>query len=339
MNIFNVRNLLWAICFGLTLWLTWKVFVSFSGASWTEVWWLIQTVPAQLWGMLTVLTTCFYLLDWIRFRSTLALLGYRLTLSLGLRLCCVSYFVTSLTPLAELHTPAMIFILRRQGVATGSALAATVTKSIYMTLWICLFSYLSLFFDHFSESPIILPPVLRNSLLLLSLPLLFITTLLALIAFFPAQLIALSHKLSQRFASSALVQRLLHGIESSANAIALIGKSGSYQHLVCHLASIGFLLLYVLQGYLLVQFFGFTLSPTQAITIFSTSLMIAYLAPVPGSIGITELLTAFMLDPQLAAPSLAVALLLRVFCWYLVAVPGGIILAWIFRKKSVQSSD
>jgi uncharacterized membrane protein YbhN (UPF0104 family) len=229
----------------------------------------------------------------------------------------------------------MVFILRRQGVATGPALAATLAKSIYMTLWICLFSYLALFFDHFSKFTIPLPPALRSSLPLLSAPLLVITALLALIAFFPSQLIAITRGFGQRFETSELLHRLLHGIESSVDAISLVGKSTSRQHLVCHLASISFLLLYVLQGYLLAQFFGFSLSIGQAITIFSTSLMIAYLAPVPGSIGITELLTAFMLDPKLAAPSLAVALLLRVFCWYLVVPPGGVILAWMFRKKRI----
>jgi uncharacterized protein (TIRG00374 family) len=177
--------------------------------------------------------------------------------------------------------------------------------------------------------------VLRNSLPLLLVPLLVATALLALIAFFPTQLIAITRRLGQRFESSALSQRLLQGIESSVDAISLVGKSSSRQHLVCHIASISFLFLYVLQGYLLATFFGFSLSIGQAITIFSTSLMIAYLAPIPGSIGITELLTAFMLDPQLAAPSLAVALLLRVFSCYLLVLPGGIILAWIFWKKRI----
>lgn len=333
MSIFSVRNLLWALCFGLTLWLAWQIFASFSTASWTQVWSLIQTIPLQLWCLFALLTTCFYLLDWLRFHSMLSLVGYSLSIPQGLRLCCVSYFVTCLTPLAELHTPAMVFILRRQGVATGSALAATLAKSIYMTLWICLFSYLSLFFDHFSRSAIPLPPALRSSLPLLSLPLLFVTSILALIAFFPANIVAITRTLGQGFESSALFQRFLHGLENSVDAIRLAGKSFSRQHLFCHIASISFLCIYVLQGYLLASFFGFTLTVQQAVTIFSTSLMIAYLSPVPGSIGITEFLTAFMLDPKLSAPSLAVALLLRIFCWYLIVPPGGLVLAWIFLKK------
>lgn len=295
----------------------------------------METVTMPLCGILAVLTGCFYLLDWVRFRTMLAVFGYGLTLSQGINLTCVSYFVSSLTPTAELNTPAIVLMMRRQGIPGSVALAASMAKSIYVTLWICFFSYVSLFFDHFSVSAVPLPAALRSSLPLLLLPLLFVTSILLLIAFFPTHVVTITRTLGQRFESSQWFQRFLQGLENSVDAIGIAGKTFSRQHLFCHLASITFVCVYILQGYVLANFFGFDLTIQQTITIFSTSLMIVYLSPVPGSIGITEFLTAFMLDPKLAAPSLAVALLLRLCCWYLVVPPGGIILAWVFRKNNL----
>jgi uncharacterized protein (TIRG00374 family) len=313
------KNILLAVLFLLTLFITVRFFASASGDSLNGVVERIATIPATLWLALGALTVLFYALDWIRFRSLLSVLQHKLPALEGLRLTCVSYFVTSLTPSSELHTPAMVFMLMRQGVPLPQALAASVSKSIYMTLWICLVSCTTLTF----VGTIPLPEMLRAGLPLVTLPLLGISLLLALIAFFPGLVL--------RF-TSRREGKIWHGIGQSAQAISTIGKSTDLQHLVCHLASIAFLLSYVGIGWLLAAHFGFSLTWLQALTIFSTSLMVAYLAPVPGAIGVTELATSFMLDPALTPEGMAVSLVLRCLCWYLVALPGALVLAQEFRR-------
>jgi uncharacterized protein (TIRG00374 family) len=323
-----VKKILFAILFVLTVFVTIRFFSSASGASLGGVLARIGTIPAALWLALGALTVLFYALDWIRFRSMLSVLGHRLPMLAGLRLTCVSYFVTSLTPSAELHTPAMVFMLMRRGVPMPQALAASVSKSIYMTLWICLVSCASLTVG----ATIAMPDVLRLGLPLLTMPLLGISLLLALIAFFPGPVLRWTTRRALSMRAGSPGQKIVLGVGQSAQSISAIGKSTDPQHLVCHLASIAFLLTYVAIGWLLAAHFGFSLSSLQALTIFSTSLMVAYLAPVPGAIGVTELATSYMLDPALTPEGMAVSLTLRCLCWYLVALPGALVLAQEFRR-------
>jgi uncharacterized protein (TIRG00374 family) len=309
-----VKRLLLAIFFLATAYFAARLFAGTGG-----VLALIATIPAPLWLGLGALTALFYVLDWIRFRSVLGVLGYRLRLRDGVQLTCVSYFVTSLTPSAELHAPAMVYMLRRQGVPAPHALAATLTKSIYMTLWICLVSWTTLSF----ATSVVLPDQLRLALPWLTLPLLGIALLLALLAFFPGPV----QRWTGRIRVGGLWRKIVLGIGESAASLSTIGKSTDPLHLACHVASIAFLLTYVSIGWLLSAHFGFSLTWLQALTIFSTSLMVAYLAPVPGAIGVTELATSYMLSPALTPEGMAVALTLRILCWYLVALPGALVLA------------
>lgn len=322
-----MKRIFFTAFFLLTVYLAARFFADASGASLGSVLALIGTIPAALWAGLGALTALFYLLDWIRFRSILNVLGYRLRLQDGVQLTCVSYFVTSLTPSAELHAPAMVFMLRRQAVPVPQALAATLTKSIYMTLWICLVSWSTL-----SLAGIRLPDQLSTALPVLTLPLPGIALLLALLAFFPGPVRRWSAAQAQKMKAGSLWRKLVEGAGDSAASLSTIGKSTDPQHLVCHVASIAFLLTYVAIGWLLAAHFGFSLTWLQALTIFSTSLMVAYLAPVPGAIGVTELATSFMLSPSLTPEGMAVALTLRILCWYLVAIPGALVLANAFRQ-------
>lgn len=323
-----MKKLLFTILFGLTIYLVARFFSDASGASLGGILARIGTIGAPLWAALAALTTVFYLLDWIRFRSMLAVLGHPLRVADGLRLTCVSYFVTSLTPSAELHTPAMVFMLTRRGVPLPEALAASVSKSVYMTLWICLVSCLTLTFGE----PIPIPGPLRIGLPLLTLPLLGVALLLAVIAFFPGPAVRWCAARAQPLGPASIWRKILSGVEATARSISAIGTSTDVQHLLCHLASITFLLVYVGIGWLLATHFGFNLNWLQALTIFSTSLMIAYLAPVPGAIGVTEVATSYMLSPALTPEGMAVSITLRVLCWYLVAVPGALVLAAEFRR-------
>lgn len=323
-----MKKILFAVLFLLTVFVTASFFADASGTSFGGVLALIGTIPAPLWVGLGALTVLFYVLDWIRFRSILAVLGYKLRLRDGIRLTCVSYFVTCLTPSAELHAPAMVFVLRRQGVPTPHALAATLTKSIYMTLWICLVSWSTL---SFFGASVKLPDQLRLALPLLTLPLLGIALLLALLAFFPEPVRRWTGARAGKMKDGSMWRKIVLGIGDSAASLSTIGKSTDPQHLACHVASIVFLLTYVSIGWLLATHFGFSLTWLQALTIFSTSLMVAYLAPVPGAIGVTELATSYMLSPALTPEGMAVALTLRILCWYLVAVPGALVLAREFQ--------
>lgn len=323
-----MKKILFAALFVLTVFVTVRFFSAASGASLGGVVALIGTIPAALWLALGALTVLFYVLDWIRFRSMLRVLGQPLRMLDGLRLTCVSYFVTSLTPSAELHTPAMVFMLMRRGVPVPHALAASLSKSIYMTLWICLVSCTTLTFG----DAIALPGVLRVGLPLLTMPLLGMSLFLALIAFFPGPVRRWSERRAQAMQDGSLWRKIVLGLGQSAQSISTVGKSTDLQHLVCHLASIAFLLSYVAIGWLLARHFGFALTWLQALTIFSTSLMVAYTAPVPGAIGVTELATSYMLAPALTPEGMAVGLTLRFLCWYLVAVPGALVLAQEFRR-------
>jgi uncharacterized protein (TIRG00374 family) len=325
-----IRVVLPALIFAITLFMCWHFFESFSGGSLRQVLAHIGTLPATTWLLLGVLTCVFYLLDWVRYNCVLRVLGFTLTPQNGLRLTCVSYFVTNLTPTAELHTPAMVYMLRQMGVPGPQALAATLTKSIYMTLWICLVSYLALFFDR----SIALPAALRQSLPYLSLPLLGFSLLLGWVAFFPKPLLRWSQPHLARLAPSSLRHKILAGLVHSASSIAQIGRSGQLAHALCHIASLVFLLVYVLIGWILAGQLGFELSFWHALTIFSTSLMIAYLAPVPGAIGVTEIATSYMLDPNLTAAGMAVSLSLRVLCWYGISLPGALVLVRSLRNKA-----
>ncbi|MES2299585.1 MAG: lysylphosphatidylglycerol synthase transmembrane domain-containing protein [Pseudomonadota bacterium] len=328
-----MKRLIFGMLFVLTIATCLRFFTHFSGGV-GEVFARIASIPALTWAVLAMLTSAFYALDWIRFRSVLSVLGYRLRWRDGIALTCVSYFVTSLTPSAELHTPAMVYMLsRRLRVPVPQALAASVTKSIYMTLWICLVAYLTLFFNR----TVPLPALLRDSLPVLTLPLLFIALLLGLIAFFPAPLLSLVDGKVARWPPESLMRKLAAGIAQSAASIAAIGSSRHRQHALCHAASITFLLTYVAIGSILASALGFSLSLMQALTIFSTSLMIAYLAPVPGAIGVTEVATSYMLDPRLTPDGMAVSLTLRILCWYLVAFPGTLVLLREFARDGKWS--
>lgn len=325
-----LKKILLALLFALTVFLAIRFFPNVSGASLGGVMARIATIPASLWLGLGALTFLFYLLDWLRLSTLLKVLGHRLRMVDGIRLTCVSYFVTSLTPSSELHLPSMTFMLSRLGIPAAQGLAASISKSIYMTLWICLVSCTTLSFAR----TIPLPAVLRLGLPLFILSLLGITLMLALIAFFPGPVLRWTGRHAGKLPDGSIRQKILLGVGASAQSISTIGKSTDLQHLASHLASIAFLLTYVVIGWLLAAHFGFTLTWLQALTIFSTSLMVGYLAPVPGAIGVTELATSYMLDPALTPDGMAVSLTLRILCAYLVTLPGIAVLVGEFRHAA-----
>src|SRR6185503_6233800 len=93
---------------------------------------------------LILVTACFYLLDYVRLYTLFALLGVRVAPGTGIRLTCVSYFVSSLTPTAELNIPAMMLLLHQRGIPVSRTAAVAVVKTLYMTVWVCLFGFVAM---------------------------------------------------------------------------------------------------------------------------------------------------------------------------------------------------
>lgn len=279
------------------------------------------------WAVLGMLTLAFYTLDYVRYRSLLQVLGYSLTWPQGVELTSVSYFVSCLTPNSELHPPAMVVLLSRLGIPVSHALAATLTKSVLQVLWICIIS--------FALFPAIgareLPHALELALAIgrgffggIGLFLLFISL-------FPSQTHAWLERLSlwPRIPAWIRARNIIPAMMRMVAAVEKLAGGRSRGSMLCHAASLAFVLVYATIGYHLAIRMGFELSVWQGLGIFSASLLVAYLAPVPGAIGVAEAVTAYLLDPRLSAPAWAVAVLLRVLCWYL-PVPLGIVLTGKF---------
>jgi uncharacterized membrane protein YbhN (UPF0104 family) len=95
--------------------------------------------------------------------------------------------------------------------------------------------------------------------------------------------------------------------------------------------------LYSFIGFWLCHALGIELAPLTALTIFSTSLMVDYVAPVPGSIGVTEFITAYMIDPKVSPESLFVAIVLRICCKYIVIFPGAVLLLDLLRHRGLAA--
>ena len=278
-------------------------------------------VDALHWLVLIPATVAFYGLDWLRFRALLAILGHRLPLRLGLELAAVSYFVTCLTPTAELHLPAMVLWLVQRGYPLGAATAAALAKSIYMLLWVCVTGLIGLALH---AGPVV-PPSLRVALAIAFVVPAALVLTLALAIVMPARMHGACARALARPSIAGWRRALITGLDDTVAGLAIIGRSRSSSHVAAHLACLAFIACYVAIGWLLAHGVGLTLGPAEAGATFAASLMVAYIAPTPGGAGATESATAFLLDPTLPAAATTVALLLRTLCTYAIA-PIGLIL-------------
>ena len=275
-----------------------------------------QLGPGQ-WALLAAATAVFYLLDYARLYTLFALLGVRIPLGTGLQLTCVSYFVSSLTPTAELNIPAMIFMLRRKSIPASRTTAVAIVKTMYMTAWVCAFGLGTLLL----RDDVRLPAAVADNVLLLVAPAALLILAFFWIILFPQRL--------GRLTSIGFIQRC-------ADAISLMGRSTERTHLLSHAACIAFIGVYVLIGAYLCRALGIPLEPGKAFTAFSNSLMVSYLAPVPGSIGVTELATSYFIDPAMTERGMVAATLLRFLCWYVLAIPGLLFLMAGLRHDAAR---
>jgi uncharacterized membrane protein YbhN (UPF0104 family) len=278
---------------------------------------LAAQVDGLQWTVLGAATAAFYLLDYARLYTLFRLLGVRIPLATGLQLTCVSYFVSSLTPTAELNIPAMIFLLRQKAIPASRTTAVAIVKTMYMTAWVCAFGLGTLLL----RDDVHLPPMIADNLFLLTAPAALLLLAFFYIIFFPLRVL---HWTSIGF------------IHRCAEAISLMGKSTGGSHLLSHAACVAFLAVYIAIGAYLCHALQIPLEAGKALTAFSNSLMVSYLAPVPGSIGVTEVATSYLIDPAMTERGMVAATLLRFLCWYVLAIPGLLFLLNAVRVESLR---
>lgn len=331
----RVRSKLFKILFStllfiLTLYFAQKLFLQMSGGDFGQVSALYSQISLSYWILIAALALVFYLLDWYRYTTLLNLFHHKMTPFTGFQLTSVSYLVSSLTPVAELHLPTMVYLLKKRGIPTTDAISCTVAKGIYLTFWICVVSLVSLLLDR----DLTLPNWLHTSFPALVAPFFGLCLLLSALVFFPTQIHTWIEAQSKKLKDTSLLKKILKGIDGVSQNIAKIGRSKHHSHLLAHLSALAFILTYILVGYAFAHALNLPISFPRAVTVFSTSLLIAYLSPVPGSIGITELATSYMLDSQLTFVGMAVSVGLRVVCWYMVAPIGALCLACEFWRDT-----
>jgi uncharacterized membrane protein YbhN (UPF0104 family) len=277
---------------------------------------LAAEVSAGHWLVLAAASVAFYLLDYARLYTLFRLLGVRIPLGTGVQITCVSYFVSSLTPSAELNIPAMILLLRHKAIPASATTAVAIVKTMYMTAWVVLAGVGTLLLGE-----VRLPAAVGDNLLLFVLPALMLIAAFFAVILFPRQALG--------WTSIGFVQRC-------AGAISAMGRSGDPWHLLSHAACIAFIAVYVLIGAILCRALDIPLDAAHALSAFGNSLMVSYLAPVPGSIGVTEVATSYLIDPSMTERGMVAATLLRFLCWYVLAVPGLVLLLVALRREAAR---
>jgi uncharacterized protein (TIRG00374 family) len=289
-----------------------------------------QITPAR-WLVVLAMTFVFYSLDWLRYFALFRLLGRPFPFGLGLRLVAISYFVSSLTPSAELHLPVMVILLVERGYPVAEATAATITKSIYMVLWVIVFGLVGIEIAPSAN----VPAVIDDYLALWLVTPIAIAALLAVVVIAPGPI----HRWCARRLDGGVAgwrRTLIAGVDKLPTTFATIGRSRRGMHVVAHAACVAFVLVYVAIGHVVTTGVGLAVDARTSFASYSVGLMVSYLAPVPGSIGVTEAASAHLIDPSLGAPATTAAILTRTCTWYLAALIGAVLLALELRRIGWQ---
>jgi len=286
-------------------------------------------IPPARWAVIAAGVVVFYMSDWLRFYALLRLFDVRISPLFGLQLTAASYFAASLTPWQELHLPAMVLLMMSIGIAPAVATAVTVAKSLYTVFWICLSACLSM-----ALTPgLAFPPSAARWLPLYLAPVVIMVVGLVLVSIFAERIHAAALRMRAGATRPAHWRRkLVAALDHSASALAAIGRSRRPWHWLCHAAALGMIASYGFVGQQLAAGLGFGIGYGQAFTVFSNGLMAAYLAPIPGSYGVGEGATAWLLDSRLSPEALAAGILVRVLCWHIVFLPGAVILLRAIRR-------
>ena len=322
--------LIWIIALAATLLGTGYVLFRF--------WHYLQDVPALWkvvelsdWAIVLFATSIYFALDFGRLFLLLRILGQHLPFKEGMRVVFVSDFAAILTPTAELHVPAAVLALSDTGVPAEKATAAITMKTAIGIVWVCVISVVMLLvYNH-----IHLPALLMNHLYFIVIPIGAILLFYAFSLMFGQQLLAWSRKHDAHRASWK--RWFVPWFGKSVGGINLLATSTRIEHLLTHVLSVLYIFVYALIGYWLCRAMKLEIGPLTALTIFSTSLMVDYVAPIPGSIGVTEFITAYMIDPHLGPRAIFVALVLRICCKYAVIVPGVASALAILHRRGVRA--
>ncbi len=292
-----------------------------------------RVTPAT-WALLAAQTALFYWLDYLRYWTLLSLFGIRMGFWKGFKLTCVTYFVASLTPFSELSVPMIILILSAYGVPPSVAAAISLVRSLYLLFWVGLIALVSIAL----RDDVHLPGAVSDQLHLVSLPFIGLMLLLFAITVQAKGTHAWLGPRLARLPATSWKRRILGGLDHAATAVSSIGSSRQPMHLASHAVSISIVLVYVWIGWTSASAMGTDLPVGKALAVFSNSLLIAYVAPVPGSVGITEGATSYLMDPSTTEANMAAALILRVACWYLTWIPGPVwALQALFSWKKATS--
>jgi uncharacterized protein (TIRG00374 family) len=281
------------------------------------------------WAVVLFATAVYFTVDYCRLYLLLRILGIRLPFPLGLRVVFVSDFAAVLTPTAELHVPAAVLALADAKVPTDKATAAVTMKTAIGIIWVCVTSVTMLLgYGH-----IHVPRLLMNNMHFVVIPVGAILLFYAFSVIFSQRLL----KWSRRERRATWQTRFFRWLGKSVGDVNVLGTSTRIEHLLTHLLSIGYVFVYAFIGYWLCRAMKLNVEPLTALTIFSTSLMVDYVAPIPGSIGVTEFITAYMIDPDLSPQAIFVALVLRICCKYSVIIPGAVASLAIFQRRGLQA--
>ncbi|HEY3320180.1 MAG TPA: lysylphosphatidylglycerol synthase transmembrane domain-containing protein [Planctomycetota bacterium] len=285
---------------------------------------MVEKVPATGWLLMGLATSLCYLMDYLRLYTLLRVLGHRLNLWAGLQAMAVSEFASIVTPTAELHIPATVYVLVKKHVPVAQATAATVSKTLYILMWVSLFGLVAVNFPGHAK----LPHWFEHYTIYCSIPIGLIVAFFFCIVFFA---VAINRAMRDRMEMPGIKpwkKRVFRWLQHSTANLAVIGTSTDLMHFLAHVSAIGYIFAYCVLGYVLSYYFDLHVTFVHALLVFTLSLVIIYIGIVPGSIGVAEIGTALMLDPNLfdkgvPHPALVVAILLRFFSRYLMLFPGG----------------
>ena len=288
------------------------------------------------WAAIGALTLAFYALDYVRFATLLGILGYRLRPSIGPRLTAASSFASSLTPFEELHLPTMVLLLEREKIPLRPAARATIAKSVITLVWILAVACLSLGLHASSRHPEPIARWLRWYLCFAGAAAIGLTAF----ALGAETIHALAgRKLGLRSPEEQreLWRRAIATVDAVAGPVSAITSARSRLLLPCHAATMAFVLAYIAIGWLIAGGLGHPIGYLQAAAIFGNGLLVAYLSPIPGSVGIAEASTAYLLDPALSSDAIAAAVLCRTLCWYGAIPFGALVLAGEARRIGLSA--
>ena len=289
---------------------------------------LAGQLPPARWVLVGVLTVAFYGLDWLRYWTLFRLLDRPFPPALGFKLVTISYFVSSLTPSSELHLPVMVIMLVIAGYPVAEATAATITKTIYMVFWVITTGLVGL---HLADDGRV-PAVIDDHLALWLITPGLIVAFLAMLIFAPGPIHRLCARRLAKPTIGARQRAFFEGLDKIPTAVGRIGKSLKPMHGAVHLASLAFIAVDVTIGHVLATGVGVTTDARSSYSAFSTGMMVSYVAPVPGSIGVTEAATAHLLDPAMSPPAMTAAILSRICTWYAGAMVGAVLFVIELRK-------